>query len=143
MTRSEQALAMFGPGYSCSQAIVASFGPSLGLDADTALRLARGLGMGMAQGLTCGAVSGAMLVLGLAQGPRQEPERGPRYACYEALTDFCQRFQDIHRSLACRDLLGVDLGTPQGQKEAQERGLFMSLCPQYVKSAGLILEDML
>jgi C_GCAxxG_C_C family probable redox protein len=143
MTRVQQARAMFGPQYSCSQSILAAFGPSLGLDEDMALRLARGLGMGMAQGLTCGAVSAAMLVLGLAQGPRQAQEREPRYACYEVLEDFCQQFQDIHGSIACRDLLGVDLGTPQGRQQAQERGLFMSLCPRFVESAGLLLEDML
>ncbi|MFH1034836.1 MAG: C-GCAxxG-C-C family protein [Pseudomonadota bacterium] len=143
MSRSQQARAMFGPQHSCAQAIVASFGPGLGLDEALALRLSRGLGMGMAQGLTCGAVSGALLVLGLAQGPRQDQEREPRYACYEAVENFCQRFQDIHGSIACRDLLGVDLGTPQGRQAAQEGGLFMSRCPGLVESAGLILEEML
>ncbi|MBI5523248.1 MAG: C_GCAxxG_C_C family protein [Desulfarculus sp.] len=143
MTRTEQALALFGPGHSCSQAILAAFGPGLGLDEDTALRLGRGLGMGLGRGLTCGAVSGAILVLGLAQGPRQLEERGPRFACYEAAAQFLRRFQDVHGAIACRDLLGLDLGTPEGRRQAQERGLFTSLCPQFVKSAGDILEQVL
>ena len=142
-TAAEQAQALFGPQYSCAQAILMSFAPGLGLDQDQAARLARGLGMGMAQGLVCGAVSGAMLVLGLAQGPRQAEERAPRFACYKALTDFCKRFEEVHGSITCRDLLGVDLGTAQGRAEAQERGLFMSLCPRYVQSAAEILQQML
>lgn len=143
MTRTQRALAFFGPGHSCSQAILAAFGPGLGLDEDTALRLARGLGMGLGRGLTCGAVSGAILVLGLAQGPRQLEERQPRFACYEAADALIQRFQAIHGGIACRDLLGVDLGTAQGRQQAQERGLFTNRCPQLVQSAGEILEQML
>ncbi|MBI4797296.1 MAG: C_GCAxxG_C_C family protein [Desulfarculus sp.] len=130
-------------GISCSQAILAAFGPGLGLDEDTALRLARGLGMGLGRGLTCGAVSGAILVLGLAQGPRQLEERQPRFACYEATGEFVRRFQDIHGAIACRDLLGLDLGTAQGRRQAQERGLFTNRCPQFVKSAGQLLEQIL
>lgn len=143
MTPSQRAQALFGSQTSCAQAILATFGPSLGLDEDTALCLGRGLGMGMAQGLTCGAVSAAFLLLGLAQGPRQEQERGPRYACYKAVEDFSQRFEELHGSIACRDLLGVDLGTPQGRRQAQEQGLFMRRCPELVASAGRLLEEML
>ncbi|CAO0824511.1 hypothetical protein DFAR_680001 [Desulfarculales bacterium] len=71
-----------------------------------------------------------MLVLELiVEGSRQKEERQSRFASYKALDDFCQRVRDVHGSIICRNLLGVDLGMPQGQKEIQERGLFMNQCP--------------
>jgi hypothetical protein len=64
MTKIEQAVAYFKEGFSCSQAIVAAYAPSLGLDRDTALKIASGFGGGMGRlAETCGAVTGSFMVL--------------------------------------------------------------------------------
>jgi hypothetical protein len=55
MTRSDEAKALFAQGFSCSQAIMAAFAPSLGLDRETAMKIASGFGGGSA----CQAVSDA------------------------------------------------------------------------------------
>ena len=51
----------FGGGYNCAQSVLFSFCEELGLDADTALKIACGFGAGMGRkGEVCGAVSGAL-----------------------------------------------------------------------------------
>ncbi len=47
MTRVEEAVAYFKEGFSCSQAILTAYGPTVGLDRETALKVASGFGGGM------------------------------------------------------------------------------------------------
>lgn len=123
--------------------MLAGFGQRFGLDRQTAVRLGRGMGMGLGLGLTCGAVSGAVMVLGLAEGPALENDRDPRFRCYDRGAEFARRFAARHGSLSCADLMGVDMTTPEGRRQAREKGLFASICPGLVKSAAEILDDML
>ncbi len=143
MTRIEDAVACFKQGYSCSQTVVAAFAPSLGLDRDTALKIASGFGGGMGRlGETCGAVTGAFMILGLKYGS-PATDRQAKETIYAVVREFAQRFQTIHGSLLCRDLLGCDLNTPEGLALAQEKKLFSTVCSPYVETAAEILEEML
>jgi len=64
MSRSEEALALFSSGFSCSQAVCAAYAEDLGMKRSDALRVAAGFGGGIGRtGGTCGAVSGAIMVL--------------------------------------------------------------------------------
>ena len=60
---------MFRSGYVCSQAVFATFSEMLGLDKETALKIANGFGGGIARKQEiCGAVSGAIMAIGLKYG---------------------------------------------------------------------------
>ena len=65
MLRSENArLNMVESKMNCAQSVLTAFSDELGLDRNTALRLARGFGGGMGRtGKTCGAVTGAYMVI--------------------------------------------------------------------------------
>ena len=52
--------------YNCAQAVLVPFADVLGIDEDTAYRMAANFGSGMKMGSVCGAVTGALMVLGLA-----------------------------------------------------------------------------
>lgn len=113
------------------------------MDRETAFRLSRGLSAGMGFGGVCGAVSGAFLVLGLWVGDAQD-EKAARYRTYDLVKDFIGKFQQRRGTIYCKELLGgVDLGTPEGRKKAEEKKLFTQLCPGYVEEAALILEQMM
>jgi C_GCAxxG_C_C family probable redox protein len=143
MTRIEQAAAYFKQGYSCSQAIMAAYGPSLGSDRDTALKIASGFGGGMGRlAETCGAVTGAFMVLGLEFGSPTS-DRETKEAVYTRVRDFAERFKARHGSICCRDLLGCDLNTPEGAALARVKKLSSTVCPPYVGTAAEILEEML
>ena len=143
MTRIEEAVAYFKQGYSCSQAIVAAYGPTAGLDRETALKIASGFGGGMGRlAETCGAVTGAFMVLGLKFGSPAS-DREAKEIVYTRVREFAERFKARHGSLLCRDLLGCDLNTPEGLALAQEKKLFSTVCPPYVETAARILEEMM
>jgi C_GCAxxG_C_C family probable redox protein len=61
--------------FTCSAAVFSAFSGELGLDADTARKIACGFGAGISRtGNVCGAVSGAIMVIGLKYG-KTEPGR--------------------------------------------------------------------
>jgi C_GCAxxG_C_C family probable redox protein len=142
MSESEEAVALFLNGCACSQAILTVYGRPYGLDRSTAMRLASCFAGGMRMGETCGAATGAFMVLGLKHCSADcETSEGRRDA-YAAARDFAARFVERNGTLVCRKLLGCDISTPQGNSEATEKHLFRTICPDMVRSAGEILEEM-
>jgi C_GCAxxG_C_C family probable redox protein len=139
----ELAVDLFRQGCACSQAILGAYGPRYGLKENDALRLAAGFAAGMRRAETCGAVTGAMMVLGLAccrgSGRTLEERRG----VYDAVTSFAQQFRQEQGFLACRELLGCDITTPEGARTAEEGRLFQTKCVELVRSAATLLEEML
>jgi len=128
----------------CSQGVLNSYAAEFGLERGLALRLALGFGGGIARGgNTCGAVTGASMVLGLSLKATAENPLQDREEAYAAIQEFNRRFIARHGTLVCRELLGLDLSRPEGLEEARRRQLFVTRCPDLVKSAVQILEDML
>jgi C_GCAxxG_C_C family probable redox protein len=142
MSRVSRALHLFNKGCSCSQSIVAAYGQSLGLSRTTALQIAAGFGGGMRLGQTCGAVTGAIMVLGLRYAPEKCDTAAERADLYARVVDFTKRFREQNGSVVCRELLGCDISTPEGMKQAQERKLFDTVCVKMVEDAARILEEM-
>lgn len=65
----DKAEAIFTQGYNCAQAVFAAYAEDLGLDQDTALRIASSLGGGLGHsGQVCGAVLGMLLAYGMQHG---------------------------------------------------------------------------
>jgi C_GCAxxG_C_C family probable redox protein len=142
--RSEKAVACF-EDFNCAQSVIATCGPELGLDRESALRVASGFGGGMGRlGEVCGAVTGAFMVIGLKHG-KSSPEddaNETKEKAYALVYDFADRFRACNGSILCRELLGCDVNTPEGSAQAREKGLFSNLCPKLVQSAVEILEQM-
>ncbi len=139
-----KAEAMFASGYNCAQSVLVCCGAGMGVSRDAAIRLAAPFGGGLgATGEVCGAVSGALMALGLkfAQDAPQDPAAKQR--TYELARRFLDAFRKRHGTVLCRELLGCDIRTPEGQAKAREAGLFKKLCPPLVRSAAEIVEEML
>jgi C_GCAxxG_C_C family probable redox protein len=144
MSKSEHAVEQFESGLNCSQAVAGEFADELGVDADAAHRLACGFGGGMGRtGSVCGAVTGAVMVIGLAACDPDPRASTAKLHTYELVRSFLNEFQQRHGSTICRELLGCDIGTPEGHAQAQQDGLFRTRCPRYVEDAVEILEDLL
>lgn len=134
--RPEAAKAHFLKSTNCAQAILENYAPAYGIKPEAARNLSTGFAGGMGAGHECGAVTAAYMVLGLAFGPK-EPD------VFGKMEEFNKAFKARHGKIGCSELLGVDMGTPEGMKEAKKKGLFKTACPEYVKTAGEILEKML
>jgi len=142
--KSNEALERFKGGYFCSQAVLSVFCEEMGMDHTTALKVASGFGGGMGRmGEVCGAVTGAYIALGLHDWKADPPTQDEKNKVSERVRAFTQEFKKRHGSIVCRDLIGCDLGTPQGYKEATDKGVFVSICRPVVEDAVKILEGML
>jgi C_GCAxxG_C_C family probable redox protein len=140
MSDVDKAESLFRSGCACSQAVLGSFAPRLGLNEDVAMRVSAGFAGGMRMAGTCGAVTGAFMVLGLAYCDDNCRTADGRKQAYEHVVSLAAEFQARHESLACRDLLGCDISTPEGGRLATEQGLFRSKCPAFVRSAAELVE---
>jgi C_GCAxxG_C_C family probable redox protein len=128
----------------CAQAVLGSFAPELGLEGGLALRLTQGFGSGMGRsGNTCGAATGAFMVLGLAHkidpaNPRESLEK-----TYALVQEFSWRFVARHGTLVCRELINYDLSRPESLAAARQNQVFVTVCPNFVKSSVEIVEALL
>jgi C_GCAxxG_C_C family probable redox protein len=133
--RAEKAVKLFEEGFVCSQAVLAAFCDLLEIEENMALKISNGFGGGIARKQeVCGAVSGGIMAIGLKYGRAELDDMAAHEKTYKAIHAFCDEFERKNGFLNCRNLLGCDM------KEAREKGLFDTLCKQYVGSAAQILE---
>jgi C_GCAxxG_C_C family probable redox protein len=139
-----RATQLFAAGISCAPAILGAFAPRLGIDEEHAARCASCFGGGMiSSGKTCGAVTGAMMVIGLARGPGVRADADARKDAYDLTAELWRRFTARHGSIECREILGVDISTPEGRAEAVAANLFTTRCADAVRDAAEIVRDLL
>ena len=143
MNKTEKALSLFSNNFNCSQAVFTAFASDFGIDEKTALMLGTSFGGGARNGEICGAVSGALLVLGLKYGHYDAEDNEQKSRAYEIAVDYTKRFKEKNGSIVCRDLLGYDLTVPEDKVFIKEKNLFKTVCPEMVKSAVSILEEVL
>ncbi len=142
MNTIDKAVDRFNSGLNCSQTMLVVFGEAYGLDAETAKNLGRPLGGGIGRmGKTCGAVSGAAMIIGLANGKQDEGDA--RKATAALVQEFFRRFEALHRTTECKTLLGADISTEEGMKKIMEEKLFTTVCPEFVRDAASILQELL
>lgn len=132
----EAAKTHFLKSMNCSQAILETYAPAYGVTPKLAEKLATGFAGGMGMGHECGAVTAAYMVIGLACGPQEEQ-------VFPKLKAFSKEFKARYRGLGCSELLGVDMESAEGIKEADKKGYFTSRCPNYVRTAGELLEKII
>jgi C_GCAxxG_C_C family probable redox protein len=144
MSKTDIAVQKFTSGYNCAQSVLSSFSNDLGLDENTALKIACGFGAGMGRKQeVCGAVSGGIMVIGMKYGQARADDREVKEKTYAMTRELIERFERKHGSCSCRTLLkGCDLLTEDGQRFFKENGLHDDVCKECVGSVVEILEEM-
>lgn len=138
MSRVEEAVSCLKEGFSCSQAVPSAYGTESGLDREIALKVSGAFGDGMGRmGGTCGAVTGAFMVIGLKYGKTKAEDNQTREKAYTLVREFVAEFEPRNGSIICRELIGGDIGTPEGMKTAR------NVCPKLVTDAAEIIERLL
>lgn len=98
MNKVEQAVSSFKEGFSCSQAVFSTYSMELGLDRETALKVAAPFGVGMGRmGETCGAVTSAFMVLGLKYGRIKAEDEETKEKTYDLVREFVKRFESRNK----------------------------------------------
>lgn len=137
--RGELAEALFKQGYNCAQAVALAFQDLLPLDEPTTAAATAPFGGGVA-GMrdVCGAISGGAMVIGLLNPVTDPKDRSGKHEMYDLVQEMAHRFQDIHGSIVCGELLGL---RPQcGDGEAPVR---KAPCSVKVRETADILNTVL
>ena len=142
MTREEMAVESFANGYNCAQSVFSSFSEDFGLDMTTALKIANGFGGGVRCGEVCGAVSGAIMAIGLKCGFYVEKDFEQKAYCNSKAFEFVEKFREINGSMLCRDILRIDIRSPDDFLTSEAQKVFTATCPNIISSAVRILESM-
>ncbi len=143
MTRREMAEQYFTEGYNCAQSTVKAFSDLLPVDEKTALKLASSFGGGMGRlREVCGAVSGMFMVFSLLYG-YDTPETGDvKLSLYSEIQELAHRFEALHGTIVCRELLGLAPGhdtpvpEPRTQQYYEKRP-----CAAFIGDAAEILDN--
>jgi C_GCAxxG_C_C family probable redox protein len=144
MTKSDDALASFQSGFTCSSVVFSTFAGELGLDPDMAKKIGCGFGAGISKtGNICGAVSGAIMVIGLKYGKTIQGDNAATEKLRALVREFMQEFTARYGSVNCTELLGYNLSNPDEYERARESRLFVTKCPELVAGAVAILEKIL
>ena len=143
MTKKENALALFACGYNCAQSVLGAFCEELGVNKETAFKIASGFGGGMRQGEVCGAVTGALMAIGLKEGFYEEGDTEGKAHIAKKILDFEAMFEDKNGTLICKQLLGYNPSNETDLKIIKEKGLFTSLCPKFIDDGVQITEKIL
>ena len=144
MTKSDEAYRCFMSRFTCSAAVFSAYSADLGLDPDTARKIACGFGAGISQtGNICGAVSGAIMVIGLKFGKAEAGDEAATAKTRALTRQFIRSFEEKHGSINCTTLLGYDLIDPEAYEAAKKSGIFTGKCPVLVRDAAAILENLL
>ena len=140
----QKAVELFACGYSCSQAVFAAFAEDLGINLDTAVKIASSFGGGMA-GMreVCGAVSGMFMVAGIKYGYSDPTDRTSKKEHYRRIQEMARVFKEENKSIICRELLGIK---PEGEnlvpRERTKEYYEKRPCAEYVRCAARILDEM-
>ncbi|MFV9631467.1 MAG: C-GCAxxG-C-C family protein [Methanosarcinales archaeon] len=144
MNKIECAVSCFKEGFSCSQALLSTYGPQFDLNREMALKVSGAFGGGIGHmGETCGAVTGVIMVIGLKYGKTRAENEQIEEKAYSLIQEFVDKFNSRNGSIICRELLGYDISTPEGMKLAKEKNLFITICPKLVQDAAEIIEQIL
>ncbi len=144
MASVDNAVENFNEGLNCSQAILSTYGPELGLDRREALSISAPFGGGMGgSGHTCGAITGALMVLGLHCGRLGKTTGKITRNANAIAREFLARFEIRNSSITCTELLGCDISTEEGLDHAKAGNLFITICPKFVRDAAEILEELM
>ena len=114
-------------GYNCAQAVACAYCDLVGIDEETMFRMTEGLGLGM--GGMEGAVTAACVIAGAKNSTVEMGGLGSKGATYKISKEIVRRFKEESSSVICKELKGVETGTPA------------KACPDCVKDAARILEE--
>lgn len=142
MTHAEKARALFLEGYNCSQAVAGAFCDEMGMDIETAARMASSFGGGLGRlREVCGCVSGMALVAGVLYGYSDPKAKEEKADHYKLIQELAGEFAARNGSFICRELLaGVTQDKNYVPEERTNEYYKKRPCPDLAAVAAEILE---
>jgi C_GCAxxG_C_C family probable redox protein len=144
MNKPELASEYLKKGYNCAQSVIKAYAGDVGMNEEDAVKMVSALGGGIGRtGNICGAISGAALVIGMKFGSTDNTAKHSRAKAYKKAKELLEKFAAQNKSVLCKELLGYDISTDEGLKQARASGVMVQKCPKLVLSAAKILESII
>ncbi len=144
MNPSEKAIKLYKEEYNCSQAILSAYAEELGIDEQTAIRVASSFGGGIARtGKTCGAVTGALMVIGMKEWNSEVVKEEAKAHVYAMSQKLIEEFVNKNKTLNCEELLGVSVSTPEGRAVVKANNLTGKVCHRVINDVTEILDKII
>lgn len=129
--RVAKALENHKKGYNCAQAVTCAYCDLLGVDEREAFKMTEAFGFGMGTMGTCGAVSAMAALAGMKLSDGNLDKPATKKACYKAMKEMTQKFQEKNKSIICADLKGINGGN------------VLRSCDGCIEDAARIIEEVL
>lgn len=137
----EEKLIKYGKkGYNCSQTVFCYFARLMGMDENTAAKIATPFEMGMYKSDICGALTASYMALGLKYGSTDMEEK---LELIKKVLKLDKEFEKRMGNTKCADLLKVDVNTDFGMNYAIENNLLTSVCGKCITNAIDITEKIM
>ncbi len=139
----KKAKELFSDNYNCAQSVLKATIEARDMKIPSVTYLAAGFGGGMGIcGETCGAISGAVIAIGLLL-ERTYPDRlDHKKKSYEYVREVIRLFKEIHGTVKCNDLLGLDIAKEEDYQRGHREKIFETKCPDFVVTAVRLVLDM-
>lgn len=131
----------YDSGLYCAEAVLTGLAKAQGVESALVPGMATAFCSGMSRTCgTCGALTGAVMGLSLKLG-RRDPLQ-PANAAYVATEQLVRTFEQEFGGRNCDQLLGCDIGTPEGQDRFAKEALYQR-CERYTLRAAEIAATLL
>lgn len=131
----------FSNGLMCAESVVLALTKAHGIESELLPKAATAFCSGMSRTCgTCGALTGA--VMGISAILGRDGSGKPYDDLYQATGTVIRKFEEEFGTRNCHELLGCDLGTPEGQATFKKEKLY-NRCSTYTARAAELAEDIL
>lgn len=138
----EKAVSRFLSGYNCAQSILLTMSEHWNGENVLIPRIATAFGGGIGRcGSVCGALTGGVMAIGIKYGTN-EPSAEKRLRAYELAHTVYRRFEKLHGTVLCRELIGYDLSDPEELEKARKAKVFEEKCAGFIRATVGILRSL-
>lgn len=141
--KGDRAYELFKDGYNCSQAVFGAFAEELGVDFDTAVKLASGFGGGIGRMReVCGTFTGLTMAASMIYGYSDPKDTATKAELYEKIRALADKFREENGSIICRELLGLQQAEKSAVPEARTAEYYKKRpCAELCRYAAELLEE--
>lgn len=139
----EEIRALMEEEIDCGQIVAQKYADKTGLSVSQLRKMASCYGAGMLRGETCGAVIAAYNIIGLLYGHDKEHDAMQKGEMLRRMLTFNELFGNEYSSFVCKDVMGADITTTEGNKKIAEGNLLMTRCPEVIHNVIKYLNQVL
>lgn len=141
--KGDRAYELFKEGYNCSQAVFGAFADELGVDFETAVKLASGFGGGIGRMReVCGTFTGLTMAASMIYGYDDPKDTETKAELYEKIRALADKFREDNGSIICRELLGLQQAEKSAVPEARTSEYYKKRpCAELCRYAADMLEE--